>query len=82
VIKEKLFLKQEFSQIVRHGETTGHLGKELLVYSEECMNELEERIDKMIALVQPVSFLFIAFLIVSVYGAMLLPMLSNMEGIL
>ena len=76
------FLNTEFSRVVSHGETSGHLGKELLVYGEECLQEMERRIEKLMTYIQPLSFLVISFLIISVYGALLLPMLSNMEGIL
>lgn len=76
------FLQQECVQIVHHGEMTGKLGKELLVYAEVCLSELEEKTEKIMTLIQPLAFLFIAFLIICVYGALLMPMLSNMEGML
>lgn len=80
-IQKCMFLNPEFSRVVSHGEQSSHVGKELLVYAEECVQEMERRVDKLMAYIQPLSFLLISLLILSVYGALLLPMLSNMEGV-
>ena len=60
-------------------EVKGKLGKELMVYSNVCFffKKLNESL-----LVQPLIFIIIACLIIGVYGAMLLPIYGNMEGVL
>lgn len=79
-IKKYPFLTQEFSQIILQGQARGNLGKELLVYSEIIWQRLFSRIEFMISWLQPLIFLFVAVLIVSIYVAMLLPITSGLEG--
>ncbi|WP_246601522.1 competence type IV pilus assembly protein ComGB [Enterococcus alishanensis] len=79
-IKKYPFLTQEFSQIILQGQARGNLGKELLIYSEIIWQRLFSRIEWMISWLQPLIFLFVAVLIVSIYVAMLLPITSGLEG--
>ena len=62
-------------------EVKGKLGKELMVYSNVCFQGFS-KIERVITLVQPLIFIIIACLIIGVYGAMLLPIYGNMEGVL
>lgn len=73
------FFSAELAMIIQQGETKGNLGKELIIYSELCWNRLFQRIEKAIQWIQPVIFLVVALLIVSIYAAMLLPIYGNME---
>ncbi|MGX7164512.1 competence type IV pilus assembly protein ComGB [Enterococcus massiliensis] len=84
-LSEKLaeypFLTREFSLIVFQGEAKGKLGEELLIYSELTRDLLLQRVERMLQWIQPIIFLIVALLIISVYGAMFLPIYSNMGGI-
>lgn len=75
------FLRKEFSQIILRGEAKGKVGSELILYSERLWHDLNKKNEKAIMWVQPVIFLGIALIILSVYGALLLPIYSEMEEV-
>lgn len=76
------FLRSEFSQIVLQGEASGQLGKELLTYSELIWRRFFTRLEFFCAWIQPLIFLLVALLIISLYVAMLLPLSNNLGGVL
>ncbi|BBD15644.1 competence type IV pilus assembly protein ComGB [Melissococcus plutonius] len=76
------FFTTEFSIIIQQGEIKGHLGKELIIYSGLIWKRFFNRIERSIQWVQPMIFLLIAILIISIYTAMLLPIYGNMEEFL
>ncbi|MEO1773149.1 competence type IV pilus assembly protein ComGB [Candidatus Enterococcus ferrettii] len=80
-LRDYPFLTKEFSQIVQQGEVRGNLGKELLTYSQLVWQRFFARLEFLCSWLQPVVFLFVALLIVSIYVAMLLPLSSGLEGI-
>lgn len=75
------FLEREFALIVKHGQENGKLGQELFFYSQHCMTILEETTEKQMKRIQPILYLFIGALIVSMYLAILLPMFHLMDGL-
>ncbi|MDT2596285.1 competence type IV pilus assembly protein ComGB [Enterococcus dongliensis] len=75
------FLTKEFSRIVFQGEARGNLGKELLTYSQFVWQRFFNQLEFLCSWLQPLIFLLVALLIVSLYLTMLLP-LTNLEGIL
>ena len=74
------FFERELAQIIRHGQKNGKLDQELFFFSRYCLNLLEEKMEKMLKTIQPCLYLFIGFLIVSMYLAVLLPMFHLLEG--
>ncbi|MGX7023976.1 competence type IV pilus assembly protein ComGB [Vagococcus hydrophili] len=72
------FLRPELNLIILQGEVKGDLGKELLIYGNREWEALIELSEKRMAFLQPIMFLLIAVLIVSIYGALLLPIYSGM----
>ena len=76
------FVTKEMSRIVLQGEVKGRLGEELLFYSEFMWKEFFKKVERALQWIQPLIFLFIALLIISIYAAMLLPIYGNMEGVL
>ncbi|MGC2931618.1 competence type IV pilus assembly protein ComGB [Enterococcus faecalis] len=76
------FFTKALGLMIRQGEVKGKLGKELMVYSNVCFQGFFKKIERVITLVQPFIFIIIACLIIGVYGAMLLPIYGNMEGVL
>ena len=72
------FLTPEFAQIVFQGESKGRLGAELVLYSRLSRERFFSRVEKLVHLIQPVVFLLVAFLIVSLYAAMFLPLYDSM----
>jgi competence protein ComGB len=75
------FFEKEFPLIVKHGQENGKLDQELLFYSKHCIVVLEEKVEKSLKTIQPILYLFIGFLVVSMYLAILLPMFHLMDGI-
>ncbi len=75
------FFEKEFPMIIKHGQENGKLEQELLFFSQHCMVNMEERIEKSLKMIQPMLYLFIGFLVVSMYLAILLPMFQLLDGI-
>lgn len=75
------FFETEFSMIVKHGQENGKLEQELLFFSKHCLIIMEEIIEKSLKTIQPILYLFIGFLVVSMYLAILLPMFHLLDGI-
>lgn len=74
------FLKSEVSEIITHGETSGNLGAELALFSSECEEEFNLRIEQMMERIQPIIFIFVALMIIAIYAALLLPTFNMLEG--
>lgn len=81
ILRTYTFFEIELSLIIKHGQENGKLEQELLFYSKHCMALLEEIMEKGLKAIQPILYLFIGFLIVSIYLAILLPMFHLMDGI-
>ncbi|WP_040208037.1 competence type IV pilus assembly protein ComGB [Neobacillus jeddahensis] len=75
------FFEKEFPMIVKHGQENGKLEQELLFFSKHCVSLMEGLIEKWLKTIQPVLYLFIGFLVVSMYLAILLPMFHLLDGI-
>lgn len=80
-LKRYPFLTKEFSRIVFQGEARGNLAKELLTYSQLVWRRFFNQLEFLCSWLQPLVFLLVALLIVSLYLTMLLPM-TDLEGIL
>ena len=76
------FFNSELGFIIMHGEATSRLGKELAIYANDCQLRLTLQIQKIFSWIQPLIFLVIAFFIMCVYLALLLPTFTMMEEIL
>lgn len=77
-IKEWYFLKPELNLILLQGEVKGDLGKELLIYGKKEWDNWLNLAERKMRFLQPLMFLLIAVLIISVYAALLLPIYSGM----
>ncbi|MET4560513.1 competence protein ComGB [Lysinibacillus parviboronicapiens] len=71
--------QKDFSIFVQHGEQSGYLGKELVLYSELLAEKQELFLKRMLAFVQPTLFLIIALCIVAAYVSLLLPIYHMIE---
>ncbi|WP_165005444.1 MULTISPECIES: competence type IV pilus assembly protein ComGB [unclassified Enterococcus] len=76
------FLTEEFSKIILQGEAKGNLGKELLFYSELTRKQFFQQISHWLHWLQPILFLGVAALILTIYAAILLPVYGNIEEVL
>lgn len=76
------FFNSELGFIIMHGEATSRLGTELAVYAKDCQLRFMLQLQKIFSWIQPIIFLVIAFFIMCVYLALLLPTFTMMEEIL
>lgn len=74
-------LRNEMSAYARHGSDTGHLAKELLLFSENLHDMVEEEMGRWLALLQPVLFSILAVCILAAYLALLLPVYSTFDNL-
>ena len=81
IIASFFFFEKEFPMIIKHGQENGKLEQELLFFSRHCVAAMEERIEKSLKTIQPILYIFIGCLVVSMYLAILLPMFHLLDGI-
>lgn len=81
-ISQWAFFQDELSGIIRQGEAKGKLGDELIVYSNRLWEQLSQKVETLLSWLQPLIFIFVAILIVAVYGALLLPIYNEMGEVL
>lgn len=70
-----------FEEFIRHGEKSGYLGRELLIYTELLDEKLQFYIKKGVSIIQPLFFILIAMSIIAAYLSILLPMYKLIEVI-
>ncbi|WP_042473807.1 competence type IV pilus assembly protein ComGB [Bacillus ndiopicus] len=75
------FFFPRFEQFIDHGEKSGLLGRELLIYADLLDQKLENIIQSTMQLIQPILFLVIAACIIAAYLSILLPMYKMLEVI-
>jgi competence protein ComGB len=73
--------RSDLSYILSHGERNGKLDEELLVYSQYCLNEMEEKSSKWMTFIQPIIFIVVGLFIVIVYFSIMIPMFQMMDSI-
>ncbi len=71
----------DFERVISHGQKNSLLGEELLYYSKFLLNEMELQTEKYIKVVQPLMFGLVAILVIFLYLAILMPMISLMNTI-
>lgn len=69
----------EFKSFIKHGESSGYLGRELLIYCELIEERIQTLIKTTISILQPLLFILIAICIVGAYISILLPMYEIIE---
>lgn len=74
-------LSRDMPAFLKHGELTGYLGKELVLYSDVQMEGIEQLTQRWLRIIQPAFFIIIAACIVAAYLAILLPMYNLVHTI-
>ncbi|WP_318615012.1 competence type IV pilus assembly protein ComGB [Sporosarcina sp. YIM B06819] len=72
-------LTAQLAAFAKHGEDSGHLAKELLIYSEHLSESIDDKLTKGLAMLQPILFSLIAICILAAYLALLLPVYGMMD---
>lgn len=73
------FLRKELALMIEYGEFKSRLGQELALYSRKTWEDFFHRLFRLMDLIQPCVFVLVAFLILLLYAAMLLPIYQNLE---
>lgn len=71
----------KFEHFIAHGEASGFLGRELVLYCDLLDEKLEEIITKLLAIIQPLLFMVIAVCVIAAYLSILLPMYDVIDFI-
>lgn len=74
-------LTKLFAGYAKHGEDSGYLPKELMIYSEQLSEVINEKLTKGLGLLQPALFILIAICILGAYLALLLPVYGMIDKI-
>lgn len=73
------FFFPRFEQFVDHGEKSGLLGRELLIYAELLDEKFETIVHAATNFIQPLLFLVIAICVIAAYLSILLPMYQLLD---
>lgn len=73
------FFYPKFNHFIAHGEQSGLLGRELMLYVELLDSKLQNIIKMITKTVQPMLFIIIAVCIVAAYLSILLPMYNMLD---
>lgn len=72
-------LTEQFSAFAKHGADSGHLAKELLIYSNHLNDMLDIQLSRALSMLQPILFSGIAICILAAYLAILLPVYGMLD---
>lgn len=78
-LKPLTFLRPEVLEVVKHGELSGKLGIELMMYAKNCEELFDQRSEQLMEAVQPIIFIGVAVIIIAIYAALLLPTFSMLN---
>ncbi|WP_332633048.1 competence type IV pilus assembly protein ComGB [Halalkalibacter flavus] len=81
IVKMKDYFRRELSFVIDNGERTGFLGSDLEQYSDILYLELEDSIQRVLNLVQPVLFLVIGGFVFILFFITMLPLFQMLGGL-
>ncbi|MEK4229930.1 competence type IV pilus assembly protein ComGB [Solibacillus sp. FSL H8-0538] len=80
-VKQLGYFFPKFEQFIAHGEASGLLGRELIIYCELLEARLQTIIRTTMAIIQPVMFIMIAACVIAAYLSILIPMYNLLDFI-
>lgn len=80
LLTDTLYL-EGLAYIVEHGQSNGRLDQELDYYSSWLLIEFEEKLMKLMMVIQPMLFIVIGLIILLMFASLLLPIFSIMSGL-
>lgn len=81
IIHSRVYFESELAVVIYHGQTNGEIVKELYDYSQYAIQRLENKMNKILAVIQPLLFTSIGLIVITMYLAMLLPMFKMISTI-
>jgi len=80
-VQEQPFIHDDMAQLINRNQNDGRLDQDLEVYAEWIIDELQQGLLKVLALVQPIMFILLAIFIMLIYASIMLPLLEWMRQI-
>ncbi len=81
ILRLRDFYEADLAMIISHGQSNGNLPSELQHYSQYVMEKAEEKVTRLLTIVQPILFAFVGIIIMLMYGAIMVPMFQLLNGI-
>ncbi|MEH7239532.1 competence type IV pilus assembly protein ComGB [Bacillus sp. JJ1562] len=81
ILRVREYYEADLAMIILHGQSNGNLASELQHYSQYVMEKVEEKVTRLLAIVQPILFAIIGIIIMLMYGAIMVPMFQLLNGI-
>ncbi|MEH7384955.1 competence type IV pilus assembly protein ComGB [Bacillus sp. JJ1521] len=81
ILRVREYYEVDLAMIILHGQSNGNLASELQHYSQYVMEKVEEKMIRILAIVQPILFAIIGIIIMLMYGAIMVPMFQLLNGI-
>lgn len=81
LVKKYPYLPKELIVFLNKGATTKDLGRQLEAFAKILFGRLVTNMERLLTLVQPLLFGFIAIMIVAMYLSIMLPIYQSMKGI-
>lgn len=81
ILRVREFYEDDLAMVIAHGQSNGNVASELQHYSQYVMEKVEEKMTRILAVVQPILFAFIGIIIMLMYGAIMVPMFQLLNGI-
>lgn len=75
------YFEKNLATVTANGQKYGRLDAELYHYSRYLLEKIEEKMNVIMKIIQPLLFSLVGLLIVSIYLAVLLPMFSLLDGV-
>jgi len=80
-VQKQLFFHEDMAQLISRNQNDGRLDQDLEVYAEWIIDELQQGLLKVLALIQPLMFILLAVFIMMIYSSIMLPLLEWMRQI-
>ncbi|HDR7791971.1 TPA: type II secretion system F family protein [Bacillus luti] len=81
IIAKSGYYEKELSYIITHGQANGNLAIELGDYSDLIIEKMEQKMKRLLVIIQPILFTCIGGIVILMYLAMIMPMFQMMNSI-
>lgn len=81
IMNEREPYQKELAAIIKHGQISGNLADELMIYAEMLFLKIEEHVMKTLNIIQPIIFTIVGFIILLMFLAVMLPMLQFIQSL-
>ena len=78
-VKHNDFLLERFEQFIVHGEHSGTLGRELVIFADLLEEKLQTLFNTLLKIIQPTLLAMIAICVLAAYLSILLPIYNMLE---